>query len=352
MKKGLPYLLAIAVLAALVWLKTTVFKKEEVPAGLPGPGGKRPPVPVTVQVVRGESLGRSLFATGTVLPNESADLRPEVSGKIVRLLIVEGAEVKAGQLLAKLNDAELQAQLQKARIGERYAVEAEARQKRLLAAQAVSQEAYDIALEKLETVRADIALLEAQIAKTEIRAPFDGVLGLKKVSEGSMVTPNDVLVTVLQTHQVKIEFSVPEKYASDLRRGDLVRFATEGGTEFPACPIALIAPDIDEASRSLTVRALCPNPKGLLKPGAFVRVTLGLRETGGNLMVPTESVVPVLKGKQVFVVRNGAAQALDIGTGLREAARVQVLEGLREGDSVVVTGVMNLRPGAPVKILN
>jgi membrane fusion protein (multidrug efflux system) len=352
MKKALPYLLLLLVAGLLVWLKMTVFKKEEMTGGGPAVGGKRPPVPVTVQVVRSEAMGKNLFATGTVLPNEAAELRPEVSGKIVQLLIEEGSEVKAGQLLAKLNDAELQAQLAKARIEERFATETENRQKRLLNAQAISQEAYDDALRRLETLRADIQFLEAQIAKTEIRAPFDGVLGLKKVSLGSLVTPNDVLVTVLQTRTVKIECSVPEKYAAELHRGDRIQFTLEGSPETFSSSISLIAPGIDETNRSLLMRAVCPNPRGSLRPGAFVRVSLSLRETAGNLMVPTEAIVPVLKGKQVFVVRNATAQAVDVQTGLRDAARIQVLGGLQDGDSVVVTGVMNLRPGTPVKTLN
>lgn len=352
MKRFLPWLFVLLGLGAVVWLKLTVFKKEQPVASGAAPGGARPLVPVTVQVAQSEALGQNLFATGTILPNEAADLRPEVSGKIVQLLLKEGGKVKAGQLLAKLNDADLQAQVKKLQIDERFAVETEGRQKRLLATQAISQEAYDMALQRLESIRADLVHLQTLIAKTEIRAPFDGVLGLKNVSEGSYVTPNDVLATVLQIQTVKIEFSVPEKYAAQMRVGDRISFTVEGSTQPYSCAVSVIDPRIDEASRSLRLRALCDNAADRLKPGAFVRVELSLRETSGNLFVPTEAIVPVLKGKQVFVVRGGTAQAVDVQTGLRDAARVQVLSGLNPGDSVVVTGVMNLRTGTAVAVKN
>ncbi|GAB4025898.1 efflux RND transporter periplasmic adaptor subunit [Spirosoma gilvum] len=312
-------------------------------------GDKPSTIPVDIYLARSEKLTNVLAVSGTVLPNEIVELKAEVSGRLMQLNAKEGAYVSKGELIAKINDEELKAQLVKLGYLEKRAKDIEARQKRLLAVEGISREEYDIAESNVNTARADKDLLMAQLAKTEIRAPFSGKLGLRAISNGAFLTPGTLVTTLVQTNPVKIDFSVSERYASQIRIGSPVRFTADGlGTSMTA-QVTAISPLIDESLRTMKVRAYTANPSGRLVPGMFVRldVPLGNNQT---IQIPTQAVVPVLKGKKVYVVRQGKAQETFIKTGVRNDQQVQVMEGLIPGDSVIISSIMSLKNGASVKV--
>ncbi|WP_020595881.1 efflux RND transporter periplasmic adaptor subunit [Spirosoma panaciterrae] len=355
------FILALLV-GALTLGKVYFFPKPDTktsggsPSGVSGKGetkgksgDKTPTIPVEIYLARTEKLTNVLAVSGTVLPNEIVELKAEVSGRLMQLNAKEGAYVNKGELIAKINDEELKAQLVKLGYLEKRAKDVEARQKRLLAVEGISREEYDIAESNVNTARADKELLMAQLAKTEIRAPFSGKLGLRAISQGAFLTPGTLVTTLVQTNPVKIDFSVPEKYASQIRVGSPVRFTSDGLGASMTAQVTAISPLIDESLRTMKVRAYTSNPTGRLVPGMFVRldVPLGNNQT---IQIPTQAIVPVLKGKKVYVVREGKAQETFIKTGVRNDQQIQVMEGLVPGDSVIISSIMSLKNGASVKI--
>ncbi|MGZ3866718.1 MAG: efflux RND transporter periplasmic adaptor subunit [Bacteroidia bacterium] len=318
------------------------------PAG-PGAGSKAPAVPVTVVVVQGAKVENKITVSGNVIANEEATLKPESAGKIISLEIKEGAEVQKGQLLAKLNDAPLQAQLKKVTVQQKLAAEKEQRMKQLLEVKGVSQDEYDIALSNLNAANADIDLLRAQIMETEIRAPFNGIVGLKNVSEGNYISTSDVIASIQQIDPVKIDFSIPEKYADKIKTNDTVYISMDGSNKKYKATIYALDPKIDVNTRSLKVRALCKNGKHEIFPGAYAQVTLVLH-LENSVIIPTMAVIPDLRGQKTFVVKNGKAEPVKIETGVRTDSTVQVISGLTSGDTVVTGGILSLKPGVPVKI--
>lgn len=355
MKKLIPILVMLAVIALLAWVKVKYFPRSK-PQGMGGPaaagapGAPGPAMQVSGVVLRSERIGDKLYAYGTLLANEEIELRPEASGRVMQLSFREGTWVQKGDLLLKINDAELQAQLKKLQYEEKLALENEQRQKQLRDIQAISQELYDAAVNRVQALRADIELVRAQLDKTELRAPFSGKTSFRSIAEGSYVTPATVVANLLQTSPIEVELSIPEKYAAEIRIGDKLQFSPEGTTEMFSATVSVLAPQIDLATRTLSLRATAPNPGGKLLPGASARVELSLRETDGNLLIPTQAIIPVLKGKQVLVARNGKAQPVDIETGLRTESKVQVIRGLSAGDTVITSGILQLKPGMAVRV--
>jgi membrane fusion protein (multidrug efflux system) len=352
MKNFKTIIIIVLIIAALVIIKIMFLgNKEGGKQAGSAPGSKPAPTAVTVFVTSQETLDNKVFASGTILANEEVALMPEVSGKIVQLNINEGAKVNKGDLLVKINDADLQAQIKKLQIQIKLAEEREGRQKQLLGISGISQEEYDISLNQLNSIKADVELVKAQIAKTEIRAPFNGIIGLKSISEGSNVSPGTRIASIQQVDPVKIDFSIPEQYVGMIKKDNVLQFTLEGINDtFPA-KIFAIEPKIDLNTRSVQIRAICSNSKGLIFPGAFAKIDLPLKEIPNAIMIPTEAIVPVLKGKKVFVCKNGKAQAVMVETGIRTDTKIQITKGLQVGDSVVTTGVMQLKPDAPLKIV-
>jgi membrane fusion protein (multidrug efflux system) len=310
-----------------------------------------PPSLVGVFVVEPTSMNNNLFATGTIVANEMVDLKPEIAGKVSILNINEGQAVRKGQLLVKLNDADLQAQFLKVQAQIKLADEKLNRYQQLLKIQGVSQEEYDAALNQLGALKADAEVLKVQIGRCSITAPFDGVLGLRNISIGSYITPQQIVTTIQQLNPVKIDFSIPERYAAKIHTGSTINFTVEGNANKYQGTVYAVEPGIDVASRALKMRARANNSSNTLKPGAFAKIELILGNDENAIMIPTMSVVPVLKGQQVFVCKNGKSEAVPVETGLRTEKMVQIISGLSKGDSVVTTGIMGLRPGASLKII-
>lgn len=313
--------------------------------------GQDKPLPVRVRVVQPRPLEDAIRTTGTLLANEEVELRSEITGKVTGIFFKEGSPVKKGDLLVKINDADLQAQLQKLQFQKELAEDREFRLRQQLAADLTSQEQYDIALNTLNGLKADIEVLQTQITRTEIRAPFDGFVGLKYISEGSYLSPAIKVASLLNIHPIKIEFSIPEKYAGEVRPGNKISFTVQGSGGNYSGNIYAIEPKIDPVTRTLQVRALSPNPQHTLYPGAFADVQLIISEIPDALLIPTEAVIPELNGKKVFLFRQGRAAAVQVETGIRTPEEIQIVQGIAAGDTVITSGILQLRPGMAVEVV-
>ena len=341
--------ITILLLLVAIGLRIWVFKGEGAEAGKGGPGGNKPPAPVQVELVQSGGLEGDASVTGSLLAEEQVDLRPETGGRIVWLQMPEGSMVQKGQLLARLNDADLKAQLQKIEAQIQLAQQREQRLAALKPLGGASADEYENAQQTLKSLAADRESVLARLALCEIRAPFAGKLGLRRVSEGSFVSSQDILGTLTKTDGMKVEFSVPARYAASLREGDKVRLLAEGGKDTFSAVVFATEGSLDNATRTLAVRARVQQPGTRLKPGMFAQVWMQTKPDPRAVNVPTEALVPVLKGAQVFVIEGGKAVARDVETGLRNAGRVEILSGLQAGDSVIVRGLLGLRPGSQVK---
>lgn len=306
-------------------------------------------ISVEGMVVKTNSVDDKIFSTGTLLPNEEVELRPEISGRVIGIYFEEGSKVKAGQLLVKMDDSELEAQLKKVKVQEKLAKNEEERQKQLLDIDAVSQEEYDIALNEVNVLAAEVDLLEAQIRKTSIYAPFTGMIGLRNVSKGGYVTPANTIASLLQIDPIKLEFSVPEVYSSEIKEGSTVNFAVSGIDRTFSAKVYAVDSRIDVNTRTVKARAKSANPENILSPGAFARVEIVLKTYENALLVPSEVILTELEGQKIFVAKNGKAKAQRIKTGVRTERVVQVIEGLSPKDTVILTGLMSIQDGAAVE---
>ncbi len=307
-------------------------------------------IPVTAHEVRYESLSDFVYTTGSVLANEEVELRSEISGKVVQILFKEGSYVNKGDLLVKINDSDLQAQLRKADSKVKLIEDREARQRQLAENQMISQEDYESTLNDREASKAEYDLIKAQIDKTEIKAPFNGYVGLREVSEGSFVTTSTIIARLQNLSNLKIDFAIPQKYASQARIGDEIGFKLSGNDFRYEARIYAIEPKIDPSTRTLKLRAICNTNYKDLFPGAFVNVELNLKETDQAILIPTVAVVPELKGQLVYLYKSGIVVSQKVEIGLREDKQVQIISGLAEGDTVITSGILQVRPGVKVKI--
>jgi len=287
-------------------------------------------------------------STGTLRPDEEVDLSFETSGKIVAIYFKEGSRVKKGELLAKINDKPLQAQLEKLLAQKKLAELKEFRQRNLLDRDAISQESYDQIQTELQTLQADINLVSARILETELRAPFDGIIGLRYISEGAYATPSTKIARLLKISPIKIEFSIPERYPSDVRIGFPIKFKIDGiDNDFNASVYA-IDPKVDINTRTIILRALYPNRNEELKPGRYAGITMTLNQIDNAIAIPTEALIAEMEGEKVFIYRNGRAQSIIVNTGLRTESQIQITKGLKFGDTLLTTGILQLRQGLPV----
>lgn len=347
--KSMKWILTLLLLAAALVLPKIFWVDDQSPNPTAAARQDRA-LPVSVRVVQPQPLQDAIRTTGTLLANEEVELRSEITGKVTGIFLKEGGPVKKGELLVKINDADLQAQLQKLQFQKTLAEDREFRLRQQLAADLTSQEQYDIALNTLNGLKADIEVVQTQITRTEIRAPFDGYVGLKYISEGSYLSPAVKVANLLNIHPIKIEFSIPEKYAGEVRPGNKISFTVQGSGGHYSGNIYAIEPKIDPVTRTLAVRALSPNPQRTLYPGAFADVQLIISEIPDALLIPTEAVIPELNGKKVFLYRKGQAKAAPVETGIRTPEEVQIVQGIAAGDTVITSGILQLRPGLAVEV--
>jgi membrane fusion protein (multidrug efflux system) len=307
---------------------------------------ERPPVSVDILIAGNTDFSSDIEVNGTVLSEEMISLHPEVSGRLTYLNIPDGATVQAGTILARINDADLQAQLQQQRVQLDLAEKTEQRLNQLLAVNGVDQATYDAALSQVNLYNANINVLKAQIDKTVIRAPFAGSLGLRLVSEGAYVSPSTLIGTLQKTDRVKIDFSVPESYENLIKPGKIVEIRAGNSKETLTATISAIEPQISTATRNIKVRARLN--KGILSPGAFVKVLLNEKISG--IVVPTNAIIPDAMSNQLVLVKGGKAVFQDVETGIRNKDVVEIKSGIQPGDSIVVSGVLYVRPNGFVKI--
>ncbi len=343
--KYLVYILLALGLGYLIFSRITDDSAEDKNASQ-----KKAPMAVSGIVVKPQNFENILSLSGSIEANEQIELRSEVSGVVEKIYFEEGSRVSKGQLLFKVNDLELRAQLSRMQTQQNLASENERRARLLLDKEAISREEYDIASADFRSAKAETQLIQAQLAKTSVRAPFSGTVGLRSISPGTYVTAETLIAKLINSSQVKITFSIPEKYAGQMKKGSEIQFTVSGiEDKFPASVYA-IEPEVAVETRTLRLRAIADNPNGKLIPGTFANVELPLQEIRDALIIPTEAVVPVQKGKKVFVARNGKAQEVMVETATRTASDLLVLSGLKAGDTVLTTGVMTLKQDSPVRI--
>jgi len=311
-----------------------------------------PPPALAVEAIIAEThtLSADIEVPGTIMAFESTEIHPEMAGRLVSLNVREGANVSQGTLLAKLYDGDLQAQLRKIEVQLQIAEQTEKRQAELLKIQGISQQDYDLSLLQVHNLKADMNIIRQAIRKTEIRAPFSGRLGLKNVSPGAYVSPADVITTVSQVSKLKIQFNIPERYGSQLKNGMPISFTVDGSEKTFTATILATEVMVEENTRSLAVRALVKNQDPDLIPGAFATVKIVLGENDHALLIPNNAIIPVGRKKQIFLYKGGKAVATDITTGVRDSTNIQVLEGIKAGDTVITSAILFLRPGSEVVI--
>lgn len=354
-KRYIFYFILTVGLAYLVYHRITENKKIEGggAAGGGGKGGKGKggaSLNVDGVVVQTSEFSSNLEITGGIEANEAVTLRSEVAGLVTGIYFKEGSNVSKGTTLVKINDRDIQAQLREALTRQNLSSSNENRAKQLLEKGAISQEEYDTSQAELQALKSQVQLIRAQLAKTTIIAPFSGKVGLRNISVGEYLTPNTTIANLLSTNPVKISFSIPEKYVSQLKTNSSISFNIDGNNKTYTGKIFAIEPGINEQTRTLQIKALAQNPNNELLPGSFAKVKLSLSAIKDALLIPTEAVIPVLKGKVVYVSKNGKAQQVPIETGTRTADKILVLSGLNVGDTVLTTGAMALKPDAEVKV--
>ncbi|MEM1136504.1 MAG: efflux RND transporter periplasmic adaptor subunit [Bacteroidota bacterium] len=303
-------------------------------------------------VVAPETIVEKLVSKGSIVPNEEVMITSESSGKVTSIAFKEGDFIKKGQLLVTLDDRELVAQLDKFEHEQEFLEKKLAREKKLNERGGVSDEQYEETLRDLQTTVAEISLINTQIDKKKIKAPFSGKIGLRYISEGSYVTPSDIIAGLVDARTIKIDFTLPEKYMTRVKTGAKIQFTIDGTKEVFEGKIYAIEPKIDVATRTISLRAASSNANGKILPGAFANVTIILDKIENALCIPTEAIIPEMNTKKIFLAKNGKAESVEVGTGLRLPDKIQITSGLSVGDSVVVSGILKIRNGSLLSVLN
>lgn len=310
----------------------------------------RGPMSVDGFLVQTSSVSEDVEVPGTLLPAEETQIRAEVSGRIIQLNLPEGTVVPKGFLLIKLFDQDLQAQLRKLEVQLQIAIKTVARQKELLAINGISQQDFDLSALNVDNLKADIQTLKIAIAKTEIRAPYEGQIGLRNVSLGAYLSPADIITVLREVRQLRLEFSIPEKYAKNIAKGYKVLFKVDGGKKTHEAVVIATEGNVEQNTRTLKIRAMVTERDAELVPGVFAKVNLQMGQDKVALMIPSQCIIPQARNKQVIVLRKDSVEFATIETGIRDSAYVQVTSGLKAGDTVITTGLMSLRPHSKIKV--
>lgn len=345
-KRGLTVVIVIVLIGIIAYpkLKPLLMPKQNDAAN--ARGARRQVLNVSGYLIKPQQLSEVVESTGTLRPDEEVDLSFETSGKIVSIRFTEGTRVKKGDLLGKINDRPLQAQLQKLLATKKLIEAKEFRQRSLLNKDAISQESYDQIVTELQTLSADIKLIEARISETELRAPFDGIIGLRYLSEGAYATSSTKIAKLIKISPLKIEFSIPGKYAQEIKIGYPITFMVNQ-KNYDASVYA-VDPKIDVNTRTLVLRGLYPNKNEELKAGNFAEIKLQMSNIENAISIPTEALIPEMDGEKVFVYRSGKASSVNVEIGLRTASEIQITKGLNFGDTLLTTGILQLRENLPI----
>lgn len=315
-----------------------------------GPVGGRQQLAVNATVLQPQVLENIFRITGILLPDEEVDLTFETSGKITNINFREGSFVQKGALLAKVNDAPLQAELRKLEAQLPLAEDRLYRQQTLLEKDAISQETYQSVSTQLETLKAEIELVKARIRQTEMRAPFSGMIGLRQVSEGAYASPSVVVANLTKISPLKIEFSLTQNFVNQIKPGTEIDFTVENDLQEYQASVYAVESRLDVQTLSLFARARYPNSDLKMKPGQSASISIKLDQIDNAIVIPSISTVKEIGRDITYIYENGKAKEVEITTGMRTASSVEVTSGLSVGDTLLTTGVMQLRTGMPVRI--
>lgn len=348
--------IALALLVAFLVYNKFFSQKAKETAALNAGGGKGDKkkggaVSVNVMIVKDTAVSNIIDVTGSIDANEKVNLVSQTAGNITGIYFTEGSRVQKGQLLVKVYNQDLEASLQQNQYQVTLAKQMEYRNKVLLQKEAISQEEYDTSLTSLNSLKAAADVIKAQMSRTEIRAPFSGTIGLRNVSPGGYLSPQSPIAQLVNIDPAKITFSVPERYLSIIGKGSKISFNTETSRENFSGTVYAIEPAIDVTSRTATIRAQAPNPKGLLTAGSFAKINLTLDQIPKTILLPTQAVIPDLKSSIVYLYHNGIAITRAVKTDMRTDTKIQIIDGLKPGDSVVVTGLIQMRAKVPLKVV-
>lgn len=354
LKWGLIGVASAAIVAGGIWyqqpkVNAELAQTDQQPA-MKGGGPGMKVLNVNGKLIRPQQLTDEFRTTGLILPDEEVNLSFETSGKIIDIKFVEGTTVRKGQILAKVNDKPLQAQLKRLMAQLDLAKNRVYRQEQLLKKDAASQEAYEEAKTQLATLEAEIEGVKVNIELTELHAPFDGVIGLRQVSVGAYANPSTVVAKLTKITPLKVEFSVPERYASQIRKGVNMDFTVEGFQDAFHAQVYAVESAVDRDQHVFTARGLYANTNRRLLPGQYASILLKKEEIKDAMVIPSEAIVPEMGMDKVFCYRSGKAMPVEIKTGIRTAGEVQVLSGLQMGDTIITSGTLQLRMGLPVKL--
>lgn len=346
--KHLIYALIIIVLGGFITYRVISNKKKNEESKKFG--DKDRPTSVTGIVIKTSVFDNNLSLSGSIEANEQVEIHSEISGIVEGIYFSEGSNVKKGQVLFKVNDIELRAQLRQAQTKEGLAGENQRRAKLLLQKEAISQEEFDVANADYASAKAQTQLISAQIAKTSVKAPFSGKIGLRSISPGTYITPTVLVAKLVNTGKLKITFSIPEKYAAQVTSGSVIDFSVSGSDKTYKAKIYAIEPEVEVATRTLKIRAIAENSEGKLFPGTFADVKLPLNIVKDAIVIPSEAIVPIQDGKKVYIANMGKAKEIKIEAATRTDASVLILSGLKAGDTLITSGVMSLKDEAPIKV--
>ena len=307
-------------------------------------------LPVSGIVAQYSVTANGIPVNGSLLANEEVELVAEIVGKVRKIYFQEGSFVKKGQLLLKVDDADLQAQLTRSEFQKKLLSEKLERQRILLKRESISRESFDQLQTDYNMLEADIELLRVKISRTEIRAPFDGEMGFRYVSEGSYVQPSSKITTIVDNSILKYEFYVPERYADNNLKGREEFFRVTGNDKLYSANVYAVDPLIDVKTRMILLRARFRNKNHELMPGMFAKGNIVFGGKNEFIAVPTEAVVPEMNGKRLWVVKNGKAASVPVETESRDEKNVEVVSGITVGDTVLTGGLMQLREGMSVAV--
>lgn len=338
-------LFVVVAVSAFVWFLPE--KNEKVKAPNKNGGSE---TEVKGIIASGENFANVITVSGSIEANEQVQIRSEVTGIVKNLYFQEGSSVSSGQVLLQIEDAELQATLNQAQTRENLMRDNERRAALLLEKEAISQQEYDVAKADYKTAQAEIQLIETQIGKTKIKAPFSGKIGLRAISAGEYLTPSTVVANLVSVNPIKVVFSVPEKYSREINVGQYINFSIGGNDQKYQAAIYAIEPSIDATTRTIQLKAKTQNDKGEIVPGSFARVEVPIRNREDVILIPTQAVIPIQNGKQVLLYKNGKVKTTLIETDERTGKDVIVISGLVAGDTVLTSGIMTLKEGMPVKV--
>ena len=351
---GVVLLLFIGGMLIFPYIKNALSTKNSAgtTGGPPGAGQQRQILNINAAVMKTQLMADKTRTIADIIPDEEVDLSFETSGKITDIYFQEGTHVSKGYLLAKINDRPLQAQLLKLEAQIPLAEARVERQGTLLERDAVSKEAFETVATELEKLMADIELVKANIAQTELRAPFDGIVGLRNVSEGAFTTPSTAITKLTKITPVKLDFPIPERYSEDIGPGTKIVFRIDGSLLDYDAQVYAIESKVDMNTRTLNARATYPNTNESIKPGRYASVELTKHEINDALAIPTEALIQEMGRNILFLYKSGRAEPIEVFTGLRTESQIQIVQGLNVGDTVIISGIMQLRTGLPVTIDN